>query len=665
MTNFYLTFDFKTGIRTFSLVFLFFLSSNLLGQVPTVTSFSPTSGPIGTSVTITGTNFNTTTTSNTVYFGAVKAVVTAASSTSLTVTVPISATFSPITITSNNYTAYSNKPFVVTYSNPTNIIDVASFTTTNTLITGKRPHGIASGDFNNDGKVDLVTSNYDDNTISILQNTSAIGTISFNSKVDLACGSGAFALATGDVTGDGKIDIAVANYFAGTVSVYKNTSINGTISFDSKIDYPTASGPRIVAIGDLDSDGKADLAVVNDDDGSISILRNLGTSGNISFGSKITYYPGYHPRDVVIGDLNGDNKPELVVANFSSQNAVIYKNNSTSGSISFSLNNTLSTGSSPRSIAIADLNNDGLSDLTITNHDGSSISTFKNTSSGGNMSFNSKVDFTNESNPYGVTATDLNGDGKLDLAVANLIAGSVSVFKNTSTTSAINFEPRVDFAAQSGSISIAIADLDGDGKSDIAAANDYSSNITILKYASSEVLPLNLQHFAAKPSPGGAFLTWATANESNVSHFEIQHSTDAVNFQSVGNMNATNGNGIANYSFVDKNVVTGNNYYRLKMIDNNGDYKTSSVAVADFGLDKNLFIVYPNPTSKNSINIQYQIASNAELKIVDMLGRIVKTFTIKNGTSEITVDLENVAKGTYIVILKDNQSSRTQQLIVQ
>lgn len=84
-------------------------------QPPTITSFTPASGPIGTAVTITGTNFSLVAADNIVYFGAVKAVVSTASATSLTVTVPTGTTYQPITVTTNTLTAYTNKPFIVTF----------------------------------------------------------------------------------------------------------------------------------------------------------------------------------------------------------------------------------------------------------------------------------------------------------------------------------------------------------------------------------------------------------------------------------------------------------------------------------------------------------------------------------------------------------------------
>ena len=95
---------------------IFFLFSFLfiyqLFAQPIINSFSPVSGPIGTTVIITGVNFNATPANNIVFFGAVQATVTSASSTSLTVTVPVGTTYQPIIVTANNLTAFSVQSFL-------------------------------------------------------------------------------------------------------------------------------------------------------------------------------------------------------------------------------------------------------------------------------------------------------------------------------------------------------------------------------------------------------------------------------------------------------------------------------------------------------------------------------------------------------------------------
>src|ERR1700746_3107479 len=172
---------------------------------PTITSFVPASGAVGAAVTITGTNFNTTAGNNIVYFGGAKASVSLASASSLTVTVPIGANYQYISVTNSatNLTAYSNTPFHVTFGcNVT--ISSSSYASNVDFTPGSHPVGIASGDVDGDGKLDLVVTNAMSNSVSVCLNTSTPGTISYAAKVDFGVGTYPYGVALGDLDGDGK-----------------------------------------------------------------------------------------------------------------------------------------------------------------------------------------------------------------------------------------------------------------------------------------------------------------------------------------------------------------------------------------------------------------------------------------------------------------------------
>jgi len=256
---------------------------------PTISSFAPTSGPIGTTVTITGTNFNITAANNIVFFGATQAAVTAASSSSLTVTVPAGATYQYISVLDlvSNLTAYSTQPFIVTFPCG-GVINTSTFAPKVDFPAGYSGHNVVSGDLDGDGKSDLIfIREQNQNIVSVLRNISTSGNISFAAKVDFATGAWPERVAISDLDGDGKQELVVLNRVANTVSVFKNTCVNGTISFASKIDFATGDSPQGVTIGDFDADGKPDLAIANTIDNTVSSIKNTSTGGTLSFAPKM------------------------------------------------------------------------------------------------------------------------------------------------------------------------------------------------------------------------------------------------------------------------------------------------------------------------------------------------------------------------------------------
>jgi hypothetical protein len=368
------------------------LSTKSWAQAPTITSFTPTSGAVGATVTITGTGFNTTPANNIVFFGATRATVTAATATSLTVTVPIGATYGAITElnTATSLAAYSTQFFNPTFSPNKSSITTADIAAKVDFATGTNPFSVAIGDLDGDGKPDLAVANFSSASVSVYRNTSSSGSIaagSFAAKVDFATGDNPFSVAIGDLDGDGKPDLAVANQGSATVSVYRNTSTSGSIaagSFAANVDFATGSTPRSVAIGDVDGDGKPDLAVANQGSNTVSVYRNTSTSGLIvagSFAAKVDFTTGTNPRSVAIGDLDGDGKPDLAVANSGSATVSVYRNTSSSGSIvagSFAAKVDFTTGTQPLSVAIGDLDGDGKPDLALANYGSATVSVYRN-----------------------------------------------------------------------------------------------------------------------------------------------------------------------------------------------------------------------------------------------------------------------------------------------
>ncbi len=493
---------------------------------PTITLFAPASGPVGTTVTITGTNFNPTPANNIVFFGATQATVTAATSTQLTATVLTGATYHPISVLVNGLTAYSSSPFVVTFLGG-GTTDACSFAPNVSFTTGTNARDVAFGDLDGDGKSDLVVTNNNSSSVSVFLNTSSSGSItsgSFAAKVDFATGAFATSVAIGDLDGDGKKDLAITNFNSNSVSIFRNTSSLGSItsgSFATRVDFTTGTSPNEVAISDVDGDGKPDLAVANYGNNTVSVFLNTSSSGSIttgSFAAKVDFTVGTSARDVAFGDLDGDGKPDLVAANRLSNSVSVLRNTSVPGSItsgSFAAIVDFATGTEPVELAIGDLDMDGKQDLVVTNFSSNSLSVFRNLSSVGSISLGAKVDFTTGTNPHDIQIGDLDGDGKPDLAVSNRSSSNISAFRNTSTPGSItsgSFAAKVDFTTGTLPTGLAIGDLDGDNKPDLVATNHGSNVMWVLRNTIGESPIPTITSFTPSSGPIGTSITITGTN---------------------------------------------------------------------------------------------------------------------------------------------------------
>ena len=168
---------------------------------------------------------------------------------------------------------------------------------------------IKSADFNGDGKTDIVT-----NTIAILKNNSTLGNFSFT--LDLASYDGDYeGIAIGDINGDNKPDIVATKNSSNYVAIFINNSTSGSISFLPKIIYTVGNLPQGLGLADMDGDGKIDIVLNTNNTNTTNgertlLLKNKTVSGIVSFASQVEYYtPGV--GTVEIGDLDMDGKPDI------------------------------------------------------------------------------------------------------------------------------------------------------------------------------------------------------------------------------------------------------------------------------------------------------------------------------------------------------------------
>ena len=318
--------------------------------------------------------------------------------------------------------------------------------------TGDTPVSIATGDFDADGDIDLVTANQDGDSVSVLPGTAAGA---FGAAVDTPVGAGPRAVAAGRFDGGGDLDLAVANFDVDTISVLVGGS--GTAFTKQPTDIPVGNGPRAIATGLFNADTELDLAVANEHTDNVSVL--LGGAG-AGFSGSATFAAGGSPSGIVAADFNGDGDPDLAVANLATDDVSVLV-----GAVgaTFMPKVDFAAGDGPRAIVAGDFNGDGDPDLAVANENTDDVSVLLG---GAGASFAAPSDFASGDAPTGVAAADFTRDGDPDLAVTNRQAANVSVLVGGPGG---GFSAPVLLGAGNGPWAIATGDFNADGEQDLVA----------------------------------------------------------------------------------------------------------------------------------------------------------------------------------------------------
>jgi hypothetical protein len=288
-------------------------------------------------------------------------------------------------------------------------------------------------------------------------------------------GLGPFAIALAQFSGSPLLDLAIANGANASVSVLSGAGSGGFTAAPHS-PYPVGIGPFSLAAGDFNGDGWTDLAVANDGDNTISILINNGGNGfRVLPDSPKT--GGAAPVAVRVADMNGDGKADLVVANAGdgspgSMNIAVLLGNGSGG---FTLSgNPAPLAASPTSLDMGDFDQDGFPDAAVATSDGYFLVI---AGDGAGLSMRGGR-FLSGSARASLAAGDLNGDGKLDLVVADLAGDRVSVWLGDGA-GGFSPAPGSPFAAGRSPQSVAIGDMNGDGVLDLVVANSDSNDLSI------------------------------------------------------------------------------------------------------------------------------------------------------------------------------------------
>ena len=443
---------------------------------------------------------------------------------------------------------------------PSSTAAVPTFTGPTNFTVGSNPADVVLADVNGDAKFDVVTANSGaaDGTsgVTVLPNTttSDLGPVTFGAAVALNAGPSPAAVASGDLNGDFRPDLAVANGGsaggANGISVLLNTGGFGAAapSFSGPTNFGAGANPASVAIGDLNKDGKADIAVANKGSASgsagVSVLLNTTPdhAATPTFAGPVSFGAGANPASVAIGEINRDfdggglSRPDLVIANSGSNdgtNGVSVLLNTTADAAEtpgFSGPTNFTAGKNPASIALADLNDDVPFKLDIaTANSGSGgtdgVSVLLNTNAADGAatpSFGAPTHFDAGAQPAAIAASaSLDFEQSLeDMVTANRGSptgtNGVSILSNAGAGGggAATFTGPTNLDAGANPAAVASGDLTGDGPLEIVTSNSGSATgadgLSVLLYSLSQD---GRTSAACTGPPGGSQTTWSSTTD--------------------------------------------------------------------------------------------------------------------------------------------------------
>jgi hypothetical protein len=346
-----------------------------------------------------------------------------------------------------------------------------SFGTPSNLAAPERPAGLASGDFNADGFIDLAVTTDNVDKISIF-NGSAAG-LTGPTSVFTGAGTGPDDLIASDVDGDGDLDLVVALKGADQVRLYTNAFG----FFTAGASVAVGAEPADLAAGDLDADGDTDFATANRDGASVSVLRN--DAGVLA--SWATIANADEVKGVAIAQLTGSAALDIAFTSPRTRQTFVLSGN---GAGAFAQAQVIAAPVvyRPEGIVAADVSGDGLADLAVTLSDDAITNVVGIYTQGGGTLIAGPTFTTGGLNASGIAAADLDVDGDVDLAAGNTDSGTVVWLTNISNIVGgplPTFTSGAPIATGAGVDRVLLADLDNNGSADAAVSNTDSNTVTV------------------------------------------------------------------------------------------------------------------------------------------------------------------------------------------
>lgn len=446
-------------VLTFSLVLVQAGFAATLHPVPQVTALAPVSvapGSAAFTLTVTGANFAK---GAMVEWNGSLRVTTFVSATKLTAKILATDVAAAGTASIQVINGATGQPLSnITYFPIVTPVPQVNFAQTNVLSVSGNPFVMTTADLNKDGILDLVLCRELTGKVSVLLGTGGGG---FGAAKDYLIQGMCVSLVLGDFNGDGNVDVAASNTALVSVLLGKG---DGTLA--QPVNFKVGMDPQGLVVGDFNGDGKLDLATANFDSSSVSVL--IG-NGDGTFQGHVDYTVDADPQGLVTGDFNGDGIQDLVVSNKTENEVSLLVG---VGDGTFANPVLFPAGVNPACLATGDFNHDGKLDLVVSNLNPITfpISILLGTGDG---TFQPRKGY-----PAVALGTpqvaDVNGDGFLDIVMANQAGPEVLLGKGDGT-----FQAGVLFSTLSAN-ALTIADFNGDGRLDFAVGGYSSGKVPIL-----------------------------------------------------------------------------------------------------------------------------------------------------------------------------------------
>lgn len=453
-----------------------------------LSNFYPQKAAYQDTVYIVGKGFGNTEGDIIVFLGKAQAQVASVADQLVKVLVPGSASFGPLTVTksSTGKIIYSSIPFIPVYQSDG--FDFSHVGNASQVISEEEGlYDLCHCDFDLDNDQDIATVNNTDGasqtSVNVFSNTSTDpSAVTFN-KVPgtyFNINQAARNVTCGDLNGDGKPELIVSQggNAAENIYIFQNTSSlsPSVINFNAPVILSTnnggqTNGTRRLVIHDLDGDNLPEMIVSNQTANEIIIFKNQSTGGSLSFPAdqrKFLPVPA-NTLGLAVNDIDGDGKADITASANLASDFYVFRNMSAEGSLDFADIKSFSLSGQLANLSSGDIDGDGKQDIVLTDFEDGAILLLLNQSSPANIAFASPIRMNAALQPWGVQLADISGNKKPDIVVATLAASDkVIILKNNSLPGDPNFE-LVPAGQSTRYRNLAIAEINKDGKPDIIA----------------------------------------------------------------------------------------------------------------------------------------------------------------------------------------------------